>query len=97
MLEQLEKYKADHGCVVVMETKTGEVKAISNLGRNKNGKYYERLNYAVGESHESGSTFKLMAFTVALDDKVIDTSDVVDTEKGVISFYGKKVRDSSIG
>ena len=97
LLEQLEKYKADHGCVVVMETKTGEVKAISNLGRNKNGKYYERLNYAVGESHESGSTFKLMAFTVALDDKVIDTSDVVDTEKGIVSFYGKKVRDSKDG
>ncbi len=37
LLEQLENYKADHGCVVVMETKTGEVKAISNLGRNKNG------------------------------------------------------------
>lgn len=97
LLEQLEKYKADHGCVVVMETKTGEVKAISNLGRNKNGHYYERLNYAVGESHESGSTFKLMALTVALEDKVIDTSDVVDTEKGILSFYGKKVRDSKHG
>ncbi len=97
LLEQLEKYKADHGCVVVMETKTGEVKAISNLGRNKNGHYYERLNYAVGESHESGSTFKLMSLTVALEDKVIDTTDVVDTENGVISFYGKKVRDSKDG
>jgi len=97
LLEQLEKYKADHGCVVVMETKTGEVKAISNLGRNRNGKYYERLNYAVGERHEIGSTFKLMALTVALDDKVIDTSDIVDTEKGIISFYGKKVRDSKDG
>ena len=97
LLEQLEKYKADHGCVVVMETKTGEVKAISNLGRNKNGHYYERLNYAVGESHESGSTFKLMALTVALEDKVIDTSDIIDTENGVISFYGKKVRDSKHG
>jgi cell division protein FtsI (penicillin-binding protein 3) len=97
LLEQLEKYKADHGCVVVMETRTGEVKAISNLGRNKEGYYYERLNYAVGESHESGSTFKLMAVTAALEDKVIDTSDVVDTEKGVISFYGKKVRDSRRG
>lgn len=97
LLEQLEKYKADHGCVVVMETKTGEVKAISNLGRNKEGYYYERLNYAVGESHESGSTFKLMAITAALEDKVIDTSDVVDTENGVLSFYGKKVRDSHQG
>ncbi|WP_136480504.1 penicillin-binding protein [Cognatitamlana onchidii] len=97
LLEQLEKYKADHGCVVVMETKTGEIRAISNLGRNKNGHYYERLNYAVGESHESGSTFKLMALAAAFEDKVADTSDVVDTEKGVISFYGKKVRDSKHG
>ena len=97
LLEQLDKYKADHGCVVVMETKTGEVKAISNLGRNSKGVYYERLNYAVGESHESGSTFKLMAITAALEDKVIDTSDVVDTEKGILTFYGKKVRDSKRG
>lgn len=97
LLEQLEKYKADHGCVVVMETKTGEIKAISNLGRNPEGYYYERLNYAVGESHESGSTFKLMAITAALEDKVIDTSDVVDTEKGIIWFYGKPVRDSHHG
>ena len=97
LLEQLEKYKADHGCVVVMETKTGEIKAISNLGRNSEGYYYERLNYAVGESHEPGSTFKLMALTAALEDKVIDTSDVVDTEKGIIWFYGKPVRDSHHG
>lgn len=97
LLEQLEKYKADHGCVVVMETKTGEIKAISNLGRNNQGYYYERLNYAVGESHEPGSTFKLMAVTAALEDKVIDTSDIVDTKKGVLSFYGKKVRDSHRG
>ena len=97
LLAQLEKYKADHGCVVVMETKTGEIRAISNLGRNKNGHYYERLNYAVGESHESGSTFKLMALAAAFQDKVIDTSDVVDTEKGILSFYGKKVRDSKHG
>lgn len=97
LLEQLEKYKADHGCVVVMETETGEIRAISNLGRNKNGHYYERLNYAVGESHESGSTFKLMALAAAFEDKLVDTSDVVDTEKGVLSFYGKKVRDSKRG
>ena len=97
LLEQLEKYKADHGTVVVMETKTGEIRAISNLGRNKEGLYYERLNYAVGESHEPGSTFKLMALAVALEDKVIDTTTMVDTKKGVLSFYGKKVIDSKKG
>jgi len=97
LLEQLETYKADHGSVVVMETKTGEVRAISNLGRNQEGNYYERLNYAVGESHEPGSTFKLMALAVALEDQKIDTTTIVDTKKGVLSFYGKKVRDSKDG
>ncbi len=97
LLAQLERYKADHGCVVVMETKTGEIKAISNLGRNKKGKYYEKRNYAVWESHEPGSTFKLMSLAVALEDKVIDTNDIVDTKKGVLTFYKKKVKDSKWG
>lgn len=97
LLEQLEKYKADHGTVVVMETKTGEIRAISNLGRNAEGNYYERLNYALGESHEPGSTFKLMALAVALEDKKIDTTTIVDTNEGVLTFYGKKVRDSKKG
>ncbi len=97
LLEQLEKYSADHGTVVVMETETGEVKAISNLGRNKEGKYYERLNYAVGESHEPGSTFKLMSMIVALEDKVVDTADVIDTEDGTFKVYDRTVRDSRKG
>lgn len=97
LLKQLEKYKADHGSVVVMETKTGEIKAISNLGRTSKGTYYEKLNYAVGELHEPGSTFKLMAMVAALEDKVIDTGDVVDTEKGRIKIRGKWVRDSRHG
>ena len=72
LLEQLEKFEADHGCVVVMETSTGRVKAIANLGRTKLGTYYEKLNYAVGESHEPGSTFKLISIIAALEDKVVD-------------------------
>lgn len=97
LLKQLEKYEADHGSVVVMETATGEIKAISNLGRTSQDTYYEKLNYAVGESHEPGSTFKLMAMIVALEDKMIDTSTVVDTDKGIMTIYGRKVRDSKYG
>tara|TARA_R110002020_G_scaffold12201_7_gene45060 strand:+ start:56219 stop:58225 length:2007 start_codon:yes stop_codon:yes gene_type:complete len=97
LLGQLEKYNAEHGCVIVMETKTGEVKAISNLGRTSEGKYYERLNYAIGESHEPGSTFKLMSMVVALEDKVIDTNTVIDTEKGTFKVYNRTVRDSKHG
>jgi cell division protein FtsI (penicillin-binding protein 3) len=97
LLIQLEKYKADHGCVIVMETATGEIKAISNLGRTDEGKYYERLNYAIGESHEPGSTFKLMSLVAALEDKKIDTSTVIDTEKGRWRIYDRWVRDSKHG
>ncbi len=97
LLGQLEKYKADHGCVIVMETKTGEIKAISNLGITEGGKYYERLNYAIGESHEPGSTFKLMSMVAALEDKVIDTSTIIDTEKGLYRIYNKIVKDSKWG
>ena len=97
LLGQLEKYEADHGSVVVMETKTGEIKAISNLGRTSKGTYYEQRNYAIYETFEPGSTFKLMGLIVALEDKVIDTSTIVDTEKGVIYFHGKRVKDSHHG
>lgn len=97
LLRQLEYFEADHGCAVVMETATGEIKAIANLGRTSKGKYYEKRNYAIWESHEPGSTFKLASLMAALDDKVIDTSTVVDTEKGRIFIHGDKVEDSQRG
>lgn len=97
LLGQLEEFEADHGTVVVMDTSTGDIKAISNLGRTSTGKYYERLNYAVGEAHEPGSTFKLMTLVAALEDKVIDSSYVIDTENGKAQFYDRIVRDSRVG
>ncbi|MEK9603121.1 MAG: penicillin-binding transpeptidase domain-containing protein [Flavobacteriaceae bacterium] len=98
LLEQLEKYKAEHGSVVVMETKTGKIKAIANLGRTKVGTYYEKLNYAVGEAHEPGSTFKLMGMVAALEDKVIDENTLISTGNGELTFFNKyKVRDSKRG
>ena len=81
-----------------METQTGAIRAVSNLGRTQEGKYFEKLNYAMGESHEPGSTFKLMALVAALEDKVVDTTTVIDTKNGILTFYGKyNVRDSKKG
>ncbi len=97
LLRQLEFYNAEHGCVVVMETKTGEIKAISNLGQNSLGKYYEKRNYAVYESHEPGSAFKVMAMVAALEAGVIDTSTVVDTSEGKYRMYGRYINDSKRG
>ena len=97
LLKQLEHYSADHGCVIVMETKTGHVKAISNLGRAEDGSYYETQNYAITESHEPGSTFKLMDLIAVIDDKKADTGTVYNTFNGEIEYYKRKVRDSHKG
>ena len=97
LLKQLQEFEADHGCVVVMETETGAVRAISNLGRANDGTYYETTNYAVAESHEPGSTFKLVDLMALLEDKVADTSTVYDSKGGEIRYSGKAVRDSHKG
>jgi cell division protein FtsI (penicillin-binding protein 3) len=97
LLESLEKYGADHGCVIVMETKTGAIRAISNLGRSESGSYYETVNYAVGESHEPGSTFKLASIMALLQYNKSDTARVYNTNGGVVKFYRASVRDSKRG
>lgn len=97
LLKQLEYYEADHGCVVVMEVNTGQIKAISNLGRQKNGTYAETVNYAVWESQEPGSTFKIAALTALLEDKKVDTAQVFDTFGGELVIHKRKVRDSKKG
>lgn len=95
LLESLEKFQADHGCVVVMETQSGHIKAIANLGRTeKEPVYKERLNYAIREKGEPGSTFKLIDIIALLEDKKADTSKVYNRKGGVITYFGKNVVDS---
>ena len=97
LLESLQKFDAEHGCVVVMETKTGYIKAIANLGKGIDSKYYELLNYAIREKGEPGSTFKLVDMIALLEDKKVDTSKVYDRKGGLISYYGRDVVDSHRG
>jgi cell division protein FtsI (penicillin-binding protein 3) len=95
--KQLEKHSADHGCVVLMEVETGNVKAIVNLTRGNDGQYYEKYNYAIGESTEPGSTFKLAAYMVALEDGYIDIDDTINTGNGKYQFYDTYMYDSHEG
>jgi len=94
LLNQLRKNNADHGCAVLMEVSTGKIKAIANLGLQDDGDYHETYNYAIGESTEPGSTFKLASIMAALEDGVIDTSDYVDTGDGTVKYYNKITRDT---
>lgn len=97
LLHTLNKYNAHHGCVIVMEVSTGQIKAIANLGKNEKGLYEEQRNYAVWESTEPGSTFKLAALMVALEDGKVDTAQIVDTENGIYTIHKKKIKDSNVG
>lgn len=76
-----------------MEVKTGDIKAIANLEIGSDGQYHETYNYAVGESTEPGSTFKLMSMIVALEDGVIDLNDTINTGDGTVRYYDKVIRD----
>ncbi len=95
LLRQLTAQEADHGCAVLMEVNTGKIRAIANLGRDRNGNYRELQNYAVFESVEPGSTFKLPVIIAALEDNFVDLQDSVDTGNGVLQFYDQIIRDEN--
>ncbi|MEI6048790.1 MAG: penicillin-binding protein [Bacteroidota bacterium] len=97
LLNHLRKHAAHHGCAVLMEVSTGDVKAIANLELGSDGDYHEAYNYAVGESTEPGSTFKLPSLMAAIEDGVIDTGDIVDTGNGTVQFYNKIIKDTKEG
>lgn len=91
---QLVRHGADHGTVVVMEVTTGKVKAIANLSRDTDGEYGETYNFAIGESTEPGSTFKLASMIAVLEDGHVQPDDIVDVGDGVTYYYGQKMKDS---
>jgi cell division protein FtsI (penicillin-binding protein 3) len=97
LLSQLIKHGAHHGSVILMEVKTGEVKAIVNLEKGSDGKYRENYNYAIGESTEPGSTFKLASLLVALEDGAVRLEDTIDAGNGIVRFYDKDIRDTKRG
>jgi cell division protein FtsI (penicillin-binding protein 3) len=97
LYEAMHSHDADEGTVVVMEVKTGHIKAISNLSSDGSGDYTEKLNHAVGGLFEPGSTFKLVTMMALLEETNINLNDTINTGKGEFTFYNKKVRDHEEG
>jgi cell division protein FtsI (penicillin-binding protein 3) len=94
LYRQLKNQGAKSGCVIVMDVKTGFVRAIANLQRGIDGEYYEQYNQAVGTKEVPGSTFKLATLMAALEDKKIRLSDTVNAG-GEYNFYGVTMHDSN--
>jgi len=92
----MQSHDADEGTVVVMEVKTGHIKAISNLTK-EGDEYTEKFNHAIGGSFEPGSTFKLVTMMALLEETNIKLTDTINTGKGEYTFYNKKVRDHEEG
>lgn len=86
--------EAEAGCIVVMEVKTGEIKAMVNLDRDKHsGRYYENINHALSNRMEPGSTFKVASLIAVLDEGKVKIDDVIDIEGGIVKVAGKDMKD----
>jgi cell division protein FtsI (penicillin-binding protein 3) len=92
----LNRHQANYGCVVLMEVATGEIKAMANLGRDKNGNYIEKYNYAVGNHGltDPGSTFKLASMLALFEETSVEPHDTVDTGNGSFYFYNRRISDT---
>jgi len=94
LLKQMIKHEAMMGTAVLMQVKTGDIKAIANLRFNaKTNKYEESYNMAIGEKYEPGSTFKLASMISGLEDHKFKLSDTVSVRKGYVVYYGRTLRD----
>jgi cell division protein FtsI (penicillin-binding protein 3) len=93
LVEELKKWNASMGVTILMEVKTGDVKAIVNMRRGSDGEYHERYNDAVSYRCEPGSVFKTASFLVALDDGVVDTNYVIHTGSGIMKMHGANMKD----
>lgn len=96
LMRQLQKQKAINGSAIVMDVRTGYVKAIVNLVRNGDGNYYESYNHAIGTKEVPGSTFKLASLMALLEDGKIELTDKVDA-KGEYKFFKDRLTDSNHG
>jgi len=93
LVDELKEINGEMGVAILMEVKTGDVKAIVNMSRGEDGNYYEMVNNAISYRCEPGSVFKVASFLVALDDGVIDTTMTIPTGCGVMEMHGRPMKD----
>jgi len=77
LMKMLVQSEALYGTAIVMETSTGKIKAIANLGRRPDGSYWEDDNYALRIT-EPGSTIKLATLLAVLDKGSASLQDQVE-------------------
>lgn len=92
----LRRYNADKGVALVMEVKTGAIRAICNLERNKYDQYREAYNHAIATSTEPGSTMKTASVLALLEAAKLDGEARVDLSGGKKRYHDRWMYDSKI-
>ena len=94
LYDHLVEHQAEWGCAVLMEVETGHIKAIANLTRvDKTDSYREVYNYAVGQSIEPGSTFKLPSMIALFEDGLDNLDDTINIGQGYAVYSGLTIQD----
>jgi cell division protein FtsI (penicillin-binding protein 3) len=94
LLRGLDYHDAEWGTAVVMDVKTGAIRAMVNLGRGETG-WWETYNYAIGSSVEPGSTIKMASMLAMLEDGYVKLDDSVNIFHGKVKFYESMMVDAS--
>ncbi|MDD4420361.1 MAG: penicillin-binding protein [Bacteroidales bacterium] len=96
--KQLEKGgNVDGATAIVMETKTGAIRAIANMKNDGKGGFDESYNYAIGEASEPGSVLKLVTLVSLLEDGYVTLDTPVDAGNGHFTYGGHVFSDSHGG
>ena len=93
LTRQLEYYKANAGTAILMDVKTGDIKAIANVSKTATG-YREVLNNAIGDAAEPGSVIKAATMVALLEDGYVLPTDTIDLGKGIYTHNGVTLRES---
>ncbi|MTI87135.1 MAG: PASTA domain-containing protein [Balneolaceae bacterium] len=95
----VQKHKARYGTGIIMDPKTGAIKAIANYPTydpNYPGSDEDenRRNFAVSDMVEPGSTMKLVTAIAAVEQKVVNFEEIFETpENGETEIHGLTLRD----
>jgi cell division protein FtsI (penicillin-binding protein 3) len=98
LLAAVQRTRAKSGSVIVLDPRSGEILALANaptFDPNKvaDAKPETRSNWALQNIYEPGSTFKIVAFSAALEKKLAKVDDRIDCQMGAITVAGRVVRD----
>jgi cell division protein FtsI (penicillin-binding protein 3) len=97
----VDESQAQAGVAVVVDPWTGEVLAMANwptFNPNRFGSYPSARwrNRAVSDAYEPGSIFKIVTAAAGIQEKAVETEEVLDCGNGSIDIAGVHINDHAV-